>query len=267
VTSVLASEARTGRPGCYGFTQIARAELIKLTTLRSMILTVAVAFAGSIGVTILASATAGHHDRGWYQGFDPTGQSMSGLAMAALAMGVFGAMAATGEYGTGTIRSTLSAAPRRPLLLLAKAAVLGGVVLLLGEVLTFSCFGVGQAILSAGGAPTAALTQPGVLRAVLLSGAFLALLGLLALGLGVIIRHTAGAIATYVGITLLVPILLSRFANGSARYTPVGILANSVSAVVPQYGQLTAPVGMLLMASYTAAVLAVAAVLIVRRDA
>jgi hypothetical protein len=209
----------------------------------------------------------GHHDPQWFQGFDPTNQAMNGLALATLAIGVFGVLSVTGEYGSGTIRSSLAAAPRRPLFLVGKVAVVGATTLALGEVLTFACFFVGQAFLRSDGAPTATLGQPGVLRAVVLSGAFLALLGLLALGLGVIVRHTAGAVAAFVGITFLLPLLLQKVAGTPSRYTPVGILANSVSAVVRQQGQVPAPTGFLLMVLYATVVLGLAAVLLVRRDA
>ncbi|HTT86924.1 MAG TPA: hypothetical protein VMF60_06130 [Acidimicrobiales bacterium] len=142
--------------------------------------------------------------------------------------------------GSGKIRSSLAAQPRRPVLLLGKILVLGGVVLAVGEVFTFGCFGIGQAILSAGGAPSARLAQPGVLRAVAPSGAFLSLLGLLGLGVGVVVRHTAGAVTGYVGLSFLIPLLLTRLPGDPGRFTPVPILDNSVSAVVPQSDQLSA---------------------------
>jgi hypothetical protein len=183
-----------------------------------------------------------------------------------LAIGVFGVLSITGEYGTGTIRSSLSAAPRRPLLLMAKVLVIGSIALVLGEALVFGCFSVGQAVLS-GAAPTASLGQAGVLRALVLSGACLSLLGLMALGLGVIIRHTAGAVAAFVGITFLLPLLLQKIPGTPSRFTPVGILANSVSAVRPEGGQLSAPTGFLLMILYTTVILSLGAVLIARRDA
>jgi ABC-2 type transport system permease protein len=253
--------------GSYGLRQVVRAEMTKIATLRSTLWTLLITSVGTIAVTILATHSAGGHDRGWYQGFDPTSQALSGLALGTLAIGVFGVLAVTSEYGSGTIRSSLAAAPRRPLLLAAKIVVVGAVAMVVGEVLTFASFFVGQAVLKGGGAPTATLGHPGVPRAVILSGAFLALLGLLALGLGVIVRNTAGAIATYVGITFLLPVLLQHVAGTPSRYTPVGILANSVSAVVRQPGQVSAPVGFLLMIVYSAVVLGVGAVLIARRDA
>jgi ABC-2 type transport system permease protein len=251
----------------YGLRHVMRAELIKFRTLRSTAVTLVVTFLGALGVTALVTATAGNHDPGWYQGFDSTNQSLIGLVIGILSIGVLGIMVATGEYATGTIRSTLSAAPRRPLLLLAKTAVVGAVALVVGELLSFSCFFVGQAILTAGHAPAAALDQHGVLTAVTASGLFLGLLGLLGLGIGVFVRNTAGAISTYVGVTFLVPVLMSRLPDNPARYTPVPMLANSVTATMKQYGQVSVTQALFLMALYSAAVLVLAAAMIVRRDA
>jgi ABC-2 type transport system permease protein len=264
VTYVTSLEMPTGR---YGLRNVVRSELTKIASLRSTIWTLLVTAVGTLAVTILATNSVSHHNHAWYQGFDPTNQALTGLALGTLAIGVFGVLAVSGEYGTGTIRSSLSAAPRRPLLLLGKALVVGGIALAVGEVLVFASFWIGQAVLSAGGAPTATLSQAGVLRAVALSGAFLSLLGLMGLGLGVIIRHTAGAMAAFVGITFLLPVLLQRIPGTPSRYTPVGILANSVSAVMPQSNQLSAPTGFLLMILYCTVILGLGAVLIARRDA
>jgi hypothetical protein len=252
--------------GRYGLSQVVRSELTKIRTLRSTFWTLLVTVVGTLAVTVLSTSSV-HHGHGSNPGFDPTNQALTGLALGTLAIGVFGVLVATGEYGTGTIRASLSAAPRRPLLLLGKVIVVGAIALALGEALIFAAFWLGQAVLAGGGAPSTTLSHPGVLRAVSLSGAFLALLGLLALGLGVIIRHTAGAIAAYVGITFLIPVLVQHIPGTPSRFTPVGILANSVSAVVPQSGQVSAPVGFLLMVLYSAVVLGLAAALISRRDA
>jgi hypothetical protein len=254
-------------PGRYGVRQVVRAEFSKLRTLRSTTWTLLATAVGSLLVTFLATNSVQHHG-GRLRGFDPTNQSLTGLALGSLAIGVLGVLSITGEYGSGTIHSTLAGAPRRPLLLAAKAIVVGAVALIVGEVITFACFLVGQGIMS-GRAPTATLGQPGVLRAVALTGAFLALLGLMGLGLGVIIRHTAGAIAAFVGITFLLPVLLQPLsADGNpARFAPEEILSSSVAAVVPQGGQLNSTIGILLMALYTAVVLGIGLVLLIGRDA
>lgn len=253
-------------PDRYGAVQAIRAELTKLRSLRSTSLMLGAMVIGAVAVTVLVTThTAGRGNRD-FQGFDPTNQSLTGIALASLLVGVIGALAVTGEYATGTIRSSLSATPRRSLLLGAKIAVVGAISLVVGEVLTFTCFFTGQSILS-GKAPSATIGQPGVLRAVVLTGAYLALLALFGLGLGLIIRHTSGALATFVGCTLLLPILLQSLPDNPSRFAPESILANSVAAVVPQQGQLSATTGFLLMALYSAVILGVGRAVLVRRDA
>ena len=192
-----ASPSRT--EGGYGFRTVAQMEWLKLRSVRSTWWTLLVFAAGMIGLAILVMihqhwTTMSPPDRA---SFDPTNDSYAGLAIGQLALGVLGVLVISGEYGSGTIRSSLAAVPRRETLFAAKATVVGLVTLVLGEILAFGAFFFGQAILSTGVAPTATLGQPGVLRAVVMTGAFLSLFSLLGLGLGLIIRHTAGAIATF----------------------------------------------------------------------
>jgi ABC-2 type transport system permease protein len=272
-TFALTSVAATAGPASAGtrhwragLRQAMRGEWTKLVSLRSTRWTLLVTALGTLLVTFLSTRSALHHPRGWYQGFDPTNQSMAGLALASLALGVLGVLVISGEYGTGTIRSSLAAVPRRGVLLTAKIAVVGLCTLVIGEVLSFVAFFEGQAVLS-GGAPTASLGQPGVLRVVALSGAFLALFALLGLGLGAVIRHTAGAIAVFAGFTMLAPVLLHSMSENIARYAPELIFANSVAAVVPQSGSFSATIGVVLMVAYCAAALGVGAGVLNRRDA
>jgi hypothetical protein len=106
-----------------------------------------------------------------------------------------------------------------------------------------------------------------VLRAVVLSGAFLALLALFALGIGTAVRHTAGALAAYAGCVLLVTIMFQRLSHDIARFAPENIFAGSVAAVVPQPNELAAPIGFLVMGLYAAVALGIGAAVLVRRDA
>jgi ABC-2 type transport system permease protein len=253
--------------GRCGLRQVIRSEAVKIATLRSTLWTLLITVAGMTIVTIISTNTDLHKSPGWYQGFDPTNQSLAGLLIGILTMGVFGVMVVTGEYASGTIRPSLSATPRRPLFLAGKAVVAGAGMLVVGEALAFGCFALGQAILSGGGAPSAHLGQPGVARAVVMSGAFLALFGLLGMGLGVIVRNTAGAISAYVGVTFLLPLLLHQLAGNPARYTPVQILANSVSMTATSHSEVSPTVGLVLMVAYAAALLVAGAVLFTSRDA
>jgi ABC-type transport system involved in multi-copper enzyme maturation permease subunit len=250
-----------------GLPQAMRAEWTKLVSLRSTRWTLLITAVGTFLVTFLATHGALHHSPQWYRGFDPTNQSLSGMAIGSLALGVLGILAVSAEYGSGTIRSSLAATPRRGAFLTAKVIVVGLLTLLLGEALSFIAFFEGQAVLK-GGAPTATLGQPGVLRAVALSGFFLALFALLGLGLGVIVRHTAGAIAVFAGVTFLLPILFNSISHDIARFAPELIFANSIAATVNQHDDaVSVTMGVVLMLGYCAAALGLGALLLNRRDA
>jgi ABC-type transport system involved in multi-copper enzyme maturation permease subunit len=199
--------------------------------------------------------------------FDPANISLAGLAFAPLAIGIAGVLVMSGEYGSGLIRSTLAAVPRRWLLLAAKAAVLAAVTLALGEVTVLAAFLSGQAVL-AGRAPHATLAQPGALRAVALSGAYLALLALFGLGLGAVIRRSAAAIAAYAGLVLVLPYVLLALPGNPARFAPETMLASSVAVVRPQPHYLPPGwEGLALMTVYAAVTLSLGGWLLSRRDA
>src|SRR5262249_61409327 len=115
--------------------------------------------------------------------FDPLTQSLRGIDGAVLAIGVLGVLWITGEYTTGSIRSTFAAVPRRLPVLWAKAGVLGAVTLVLSIPAALGAFFAGQAILGQKGI-SIAFTHPGVPRAVIGAALFLTVLALFSLGLG-----------------------------------------------------------------------------------
>jgi ABC-2 type transport system permease protein len=135
--------------------------------------------------------------------------SLFGLIVGQLVIAVLGALTITSEYSTGMIRTSLSVMPRRGVSLAAKAVVFGAIALVVGLVTSFASFLVGQAVLSTHHLNTT-LGQPGVLRAVIGGGLFLAVCGLLSFGLGAVLRHTAGAITASIGL-LFVLYILSGF--------------------------------------------------------
>ena len=202
--------------------------------------------------------------------FDPTNDSFAGLAIGQLALGVLGVLAITSEFSSGMIRATFAAAPRRPLVLAAKAAVVGAVTLVAGEILAFAAFGVGEAVLRAP-APHATLAQPGVLRAVLMAGAYPALIALIGLGLGAVIRHTAGAICAVVGVLFVLPLILipmgTSIQNSVGQYMPMMMAENSLTAVKPVPHSLSPGVAFGLLCLYAAAALAAGGWALARRDA
>jgi ABC-2 type transport system permease protein len=272
-TATLDRAATPGRiQGRYGFRTVAQMEWLKLRSVRSTWWTLLVFAAGMIGLAVLVMihqrwATMSAADRA---SFDPTNDSYAGLAIGQLALGVLGVLAVTSEFSSGMIRATFAAAPRRPLVLAAKAAIVAAVALVAGEILAFVAFGVGEAVLKSP-APHAALGQPGVLRAVLMAGAYPALIALIGLGLGALIRHTAGAISAVVGVLFVLPLILvplgTSIQNSAGQFMPMLLAENSLTAVKPVAHSLSPGVGFALLCGYAAVALAVGSWALARRDA
>jgi hypothetical protein len=251
-------------------------EWIKMRSVRSTGWSIfAMAFI-TIGVAVIAGVTVTHQ---WSSfslpdklTFDPTGLSLRGLLFSELVIGVLGVLVISAEYGTVTIRATLSAVPHRPLVLASKAAVFGAVALVVGEILSFGAFFLGQALLSSP-APHAMLTQPGVLRAVVGGGLLVPVFGLFALGLGAMIRHTAGAITAYVGAFLVLPLIIeslpSSIGHPVLKFMPF-VIINAMTTTGRSFdiGPTFSPwTGFAVMSAYAAATLLIGGWLMVRRDA
>ena len=275
-TATLDRAARPAPPspaeGHYGWRSAARMEWLKLRSVRSTAWILLVFAAGLIGIATLALshvnwAAMSSADRA---SFDPTNDGFAGLALGQLAFGVLGVLIITSEFSSGMIRATFAAVPRRPLLLAAKAGVLGAVTLVAGEVLAFVSFAVGEAVLRSP-APHASLGQPGVLRAVLMAGAYPALIALIGLGLGAVVRHTAGAISAVVGVLFVLPLILvplgTSLQNSVGKFLPMVIAENSITAVKPDLDNLAPGVGFGLLCLYAIVALAAGGWLLTRRDA
>ncbi len=259
-------------PGHYRLKNVVKSETLKILTLRSNAIIVGVTVIAALLVTGLVANADSHHGPAYYFGFDPTQNSLIGLIVAGLTGGVFGALLITSEYSSGTVRATMAATPRRPMLLAAKIGVGAAVTVAFCVLLSFASFFLGQAVLSAGGAPSASLGTPGALRAVVMTGVFIALMALMSFGFGLILRSTAGAIAAFVGVVFVLPLVMHGISERDLRYVPTNILTNSVMSTVKQgpggiVSPLSPTVGLLLMAVYAAVALAAGAVLFVRRDA
>ena len=258
----------TAGPGHYRFGDVVRSEWTKFVSLRSTRWVLAAFVVTGIGLGVLVSAVSG---AAWHDAsaetrahWDPTNNTLAGLIPGYLIIPVLGVLMMTSEHGSGAIRSTLAAVPRRHQVLLAKALVFGAVVLVVDQVVTFAAFLAGQQVM--GDAPHATLGQPGVVRALVLSGAFLALMGVFGLGLGALVRRSGAAVAAYFGLALVVPDLLLVLPGNVWRFGPITILANSVSAVNVQPEFLSPALGFAAMVAYTAAALGAGAVVLSRRD-
>jgi ABC-2 type transport system permease protein len=254
---------------------VARGEWTKLRTVRSTYWTLLVAALGMVGFgALLCAAYVRHYteETATRAAFDPAGYSLSGFFLAQLAIGTLGVVVITSEYQTGSIRATLAATPQRTTVLAAKASVFAIAAAVTGVLASLASFLVGQTILAQKHLQTH-LGDPAALRSVLGAGLYLAVVGLLGLGLGTLIRRTAGAIATLVGLILILPVLVQglpeSWQDTINRYLPsaAGQAVIGHTRFTPPGHQLTPWTGLGLFCAYTAATLIAAAVTLNRRDA
>jgi len=247
-------------------------EWTKLRSVRSTRWSLLVATVLTIGFPILASAVISSHwsqrspdERANFNALDP---ALIGSQIAQLAIGVLGVLAISAEYSTGMIRATLTAVPKRLPVLWAKTIVFATVtfVLMLPSVLI--AFFASQSILSAHHV-SLAWSHPGVARAVIGAALYLTVIAILTIGLGTIVRSTAGGISAFAAIFFVLPPLMftlpTSWNNAISQYLP-SEAGRQVFALHHAAHTLTPLTGGLVLAGYCAAAIAIAAVLLVRRD-
>jgi ABC-2 type transport system permease protein len=146
-------------------------------------------------------------------GQDPAKISLSGVAFGQAVVAVLAVLAVGGEYSTGMIRVTFAAVPRRSTVLVAKAAVVSGLVLVAGAAAVLVSVLVGRSVLPGNGFTAAhghavlSLADGPVLRAAVGSVLYLVLVGLLSLGVATAVRDAAAAIGVVLGLLYLFPIV------------------------------------------------------------
>jgi hypothetical protein len=237
------------------FPRIVWAEWTKLSALRSTWIVLSVVAVLTIGL----AGAAGHHAKA-----ARLGDAFLGVDLFSLLLGVFGILIITGEYGSGLIRATFSAVPRRVPVLLAKA-----VVLLLVSLPIMALTSAGALFADRLFAGSSAV-EPDALRVTI--GAAIAPIGLalLGLGLGALLRHTAAAITVYVLSMLVLPALLrATLPDGAGddvvRYVPVAA-AQGLYAVNNPFRMLSPGPAALVLAVWVAALLAAGSLVLWRRD-
>jgi ABC-2 type transport system permease protein len=255
-----------------------RSELTKLRSVRSTYWTLFLLVLAGIAWAIANCAGEASH---WPQtppqdrmGFDPTQASIVGLALLGqLVIVVLGALTITSEYSTGMIRTSLAVFPGRRTLYASKAAVLTAVTLVIAIVTSFVSFFIGQYLLR-GTHAAATLSQPNVLRAVVGCALYVVLSGLLAFGIGAIVRSTAGAMTAAFGLLFLLPQLAKALPSSwyadVVRWLPGGDVvvaitgtqtANNNPHLFSAWGEFA------VFGAYTAILLIVGGLLFSRRDA
>jgi len=248
------------------------AEWIKLRSLRSMLVTPALAAVVCIGY---ADFLCWRFTQRWHTfgaadkaAFNPLDTNFNVLVIGVLFFGVLGALVVTNEYGNGLIRATFTATPQRGLILAAKTALLTLIALLSSAVLCFTLFLTGQGIL-AGHVPHVTLADPGVLGRVLGAIFYLTAASLIGLFTGVIARSAAVAMTCVFGIFVVLPTLLNSLHGGVWQHTVPYLPSNLGNALwLSHSGSLARPtVAALGLAAYIIVLGVLAAYSLRRRDA
>jgi ABC-type transport system involved in multi-copper enzyme maturation permease subunit len=253
--------------------RVNRSEWTKLQSVRSTRWSLLVSLLLIIGVGILVCtvfetrwAHLSAHERSHFHALQA---SLAGVNFAQLAIGVLGVLVMTAEYSTGSIRSTFSAVPKRLPVLWAKALVFGAVAFVITLPAVFIVFFAGQAILT-GQHINITISHPGVVRALFGAALYVTVMGLFGLGLGAIVRSTAGGIATLAGLVFVLPpiigLLPTSVSDSVNPYLPSNA-GGAVWTIHPDPNTLAPWAGFGVFCAYAFVALVIAAVLLVRRDA
>jgi len=266
VTATTLALPRLAHTGRVTLPRLLVSEWTKLRTVRSSVWSLLVAVVFTIGLSVLVPEVRMHHLRPGEHIDNPLELTLAGVQMAQLAIGVLGVLVITGEYATGMIRATMAAAPRRLPVLWAKLLVYGATVLALMVPSAFIAFFIGHAIMQPHH-QAVAFGAHGVVRALFGAGLYLTVIGLFALGIGAIVRNTAGGIALFAGIMFVLPplmnVLPTSWNNAASPYLP---LQAGERVLQLQSGTLSPWEGLAVLCGYAVAAIAIAAVLLKRRD-
>lgn len=248
-----------------------RAEWIKLRSLRSTWYSLLATIVIIVGLgTLISSVRAHRFGQEGRLDIDPTLISLRGVFLAQLAIGVLGVLVITGEYTTGMIRSSVAAVPHRTPVLIAKSLVFAVTAFIVTGVAAFAAFLLGQKALASTHVQ-ATLSTPGSERAILGAALYLTSIGLLGIGLGFLIRSTAGAIATLFGIVLVLPLLVEAlptpYSTDISKFLPLNAGTQIMVTKHPDPTMLSPWAGLGMTALYALVALVLGAIVLKRRDA
>jgi ABC-2 type transport system permease protein len=256
------------------FPRVVAGEWTKFWSLRSTWVTTALSMLVLTGIGLIAAASYDPADTGPRPGgasgtMDVMSLAVSGTTFAALAVGVLGVLLSAGEYTTGMVRSTLVAVPTRLPVLGAKSLIAGGTAFVTMTVAAFAAFLAGSPLLSSQ-MTALGLGDDGVLRSLLGAGLYLGLVAVLGVGLGTLVRSTAGGIAILAGALLVVPGLIRLLPDSRSDavgpYLPstAGTAIESLTRADGSFGPWT---GLAVFAGYVVVVLVAAAYRLTSTDA
>lgn len=260
--------SRRVRPARTG--AVLRAEWIKLWSVRSTVWTMISLVVVGTGLTALICATSAESIANGDAGESPGAFVTWGMMVAQVTAVVLGVLAVSNEYGTGMIRTTVAATPRRGRVLVAKSVVLAGVLFVGGTVTAFAGYLAGNPFLDAEGVGVP-LDGDGVIRALVGSGLYLAVLGLFAAALAFLVRHTAAAISIALALIFVVGNLVILIPGSAGEWITKlmpGNAGSGIGTVVNFNPDALGPwTGFGVFCLETAVLLALAGVRFVRRDA
>jgi hypothetical protein len=249
--------------------RIARAEWIKLRTLPSTWRTAALTtiMAVGFGVAVAYSQMSQWHTMTAQQRqvFDPASASMAGVMIAAVILGALAVKTVTAEYSTGMIRATFTAMPARHLVLAAKAATVAAFAFPVTLLCNVAGFEFGQRIL-AGQHAQVAIGHPGVVQAMVFGALAVSLTAVIGVGLGGVIRHTAGA-ATTLALIIVGGLTVGQFLPAGWRQYMPGIATQAAVTVHRSAGLLSPGLALAVLGGYAALALTAASVRASRSDA
>ncbi|WP_061293171.1 ABC transporter permease subunit [Herbidospora cretacea] len=253
------------------FADTVRSEWTKFRTIPANIPTLLSAVVLMVGAGALTANGAAESFRAGRAPFDATYISMyGGFLFAQLTVGALGVLTVTHEYATGLIRTSATVVPRRGRLLAAKVVTYGVIALAMGLVSSFGAYTLGQTVIAAGGAPAASLSEPGVLRAVVGMGLIWALVGLVGVALGMLIRATMAATTVLVAVNFIIPVIGPRLLPDAVgdwvtTYWPISA-GLQITTTVQNAGRVAPWTGLGVMAGFTVVLLAAAFALFRARD-
>jgi ABC-2 type transport system permease protein len=261
-----------------GMQDALHAEWTKLRTVAGTFWLLAAAIALTVTVSA-AEATATRCPAGLACPVDTARLTLTGVQLGQAVIAILAVLEISSEYSTGMIGITLTAMPRRPAVLAAKAAVLASLVLAAGAIAVAGSVLAGRLILpgrgftAARGFPPLSPADGPLLRAAAGSVLYLALIALLSLGIATIIRDSAAASGVVLGLLYLPPVSAAVLASNPQwqhrieRYAPM----NAGLTIQDSTGLHNLPIspwaGLGVLAAWAAAALLIGGLMLRLRDA
>ena len=268
------------------FPRVLKSEWIKVNTVPSTVILLAITVVVMVGLAALAAwqtvvildliessspeEAAAFGDPQLYTSMVPEIPS-SGIFFGQLLIASLAVVLIASEWGTGMIRSTFSAVPKRTPALLAKNLIIALISFVVGAAAAFASFLVAQPILGSADL-TLSLDDDGVVSSILNTGTCLALIAVFSMAIGTLLRNTAGGVVTAIGVIFVLPMVVSLMDGiadwipDAARFLPSSAGTQLVMAGATAEGDLTQLEGGLVLAAWAVGLLVISLVVTKRRD-